>query len=234
MESQQSFQDLIEQVRRVVSEAINAELEDVGVDTPIHEINNEEDYDLMGGLLLLEALYGIQQEFHLKIPDQDATQMITVRDFANYIYPKQADQINTTQQSPIANNDTSSNQKVVSRKRISPAVGKKRKVTSQSSRIWTFDMGHWDQTEDSSQESSEKTLLMFPEFSVGAKERGFYAEVYKSEHPESTPITYAYVVKLQIGQDVKPIYVTDLPSLISLLNRLSNIAQGITNNTEHQ
>lgn len=215
MAGQQSFQELIEEVRRVISDAINAELEDVGVDTPIYAINNEEDYALVGGLMLAEANIGVENAFHIDIPDQDAVQLTTVRDYAHYIN-RHRTQVTQTEQTPT---------------RTEPAPRKRRASVAketkeiQPSHIWTFDMGHWEQTEEASPEDSQKALRMSPEFSLGTKEHGFSAQVYKNEHPKSTDNTYGYLVKLQIGQDIELIHVTDLPSLISLLNRLSNIVQ---------
>jgi hypothetical protein len=67
---------------------------------------------------------------------------------------------------------------------------------------------------------------------LGAPESNFQVEVYTSQKGENAPSPrYPYFVGIQMPTEYECIYVTDFPSLISLLSQLGTIADKVLDAT---
>lgn len=233
MEEHLSLEDITHRIHRVVSEAIHSDQDELGLDTPIYSIDNEEDYALVGGFLLVEALFAVQEEFDLKIPDNHMENLTTVRKYATYVH-RRLTSTTTKQKQPgsiLGDEGQSDTQFFTSSSRKRTASKKVQKQVSLSPDAWIFDQGHWEPAEESKTETSAELddvqrlgYMLAPVLTMGTHHQGVSAEVHRRAQKDASSPSL-YYMKLWIGTEHHSIFVQNLPSLISLLSRISIIIQ---------
>ena len=105
---------------------------------------------------------------------------------------------------------------------------------------WKFDHGSWTQVEeviyshlgeegpDLDEVIRQAGYESRASFRLGAPESSFCVEVYPSQKGENAPSPrYPYFVGVQMPTEYECIYVTDFPSLVSLLSQLGTIVDKI-------
>jgi acyl carrier protein len=248
MNEQQHQDDIVERVRRVVSEALQEDPETLGLDTPLFE----DEYPMVAGLHMVEVHVALEEEFHFSISDDELIRLQTLRDIIAYVRRRLAASSGRPRcSSPLegthipGEQNSGHTQKATngpaSRSTASPGRKKGGKGSSTSLLAWSFDIGRWEPVEDimADYEQREKAdfaaaLRYFnysatPMIRMGTREHGFKVEVYYAERDASVPASHAYYVNLSVGQKCEAIYVANLPSLITLLSRFGTIVGNIGN-----
>jgi acyl carrier protein len=248
MDEQQRQDDIAERVRRVVSEALNEDPEALGLDTPLFE----DEFPMVAGLHMVQVQIAIEQEFHLKIPDDELVRLQTLRDIIAYVRRRLASSSGRSRRSSPSKSmhnpgehTQDRSQKAAtgpaSRSTRSPSRKKDSAGSGTSLPAWTFDMGRWEPIEDIISDYRKKknadlaTALRdlnystTPKIHMGSSGCGLEVEVYDAERDESIPAAPVYYVNLSLGQKREAIYVANLPSLITLLSRLGTIVGNIEN-----
>lgn len=118
--------------------------------------------------------------------------------------------------------------------------------TKPGGKAWKFDRGSWQPVEEviysrlreeDGSDLEEAIRQAGYESGIpirlGMPRSNFYVEVYTSEKGENAPSPrYPYFVGVQMPTDFECIYVTDFPSLISLLSQLGTIVEKVQNVSE--
>jgi len=221
--------DLVERMRQIVGKTLNVEPTTLHLTDPVYGHEDSAPNDPYGGVLTgfywVEVTTVVEEEFDLEIPDGDMGRLHTIADYANYVRRWQAGLPPFEERPAPAPTPT--------KKR---ADRKKSKAEPQegSYSAWEFHHGHWERTEGTIQmgelETDQPTkhalkqcgYKPLPILCMGKREQGMHIEVYAKEHKEDNGIQN-YYAQLWIGPEVESIYVSNLPSLLSLLHRLGPI-----------
>ncbi len=224
---------LIERIRQIVGEVLKVAPDTLKLTDPVFG----EGYDLVNSLYWVEVNMAVENEFHLEIPEEDATRLETIEEYVYYIRRRQEGL------PPFENRSSPaqpSAKKGTDRKK-SIAEPQEQQQREASSYVWEFHQGHWERTEDPMQKGgleihqhTENRLQQggykpSPILRMGKREQGMRVEVYVKEHKEKNG-AQNYYIQLWIGPEVESIYISNLPSLISLLQRLGPIianSQGV-------
>lgn len=204
------------------------------------EVFGNED-GLVSGLRWVEANMAIENEFHLDIPDEDEERLQTIGDYVSYIRRRQ--------KSLPPFEDAPSPVQPPAKKRADREKSKTELQEQQhredSYPAWEFHHGHWEHTEDPIQmgelETDQPTKHMLQQYGykslpilrMGKREQGMHIEVYAKEHKEENG-TQNYYTRLWIGPEVESIYISNLPSLLTLLHRLGPIIANSLNVEEDE
>jgi len=234
MEEKKYLNDQLEErIRQLVGEVL-----DIAPDTLelTNYVYGEDDDGLVESLHWVQANIAIESEFQLKIPSEDMERLVTIGDYVNYIRRRQ-DGV-----PPFENISSSA--------RPSPRRTYQKKLTSKpkeqqkqgiSYNAWEFHHNHWEHIhnhwehiEDSLQQADAGNNQEFtqrlqrsgyspsPILRMGKRGQGMSVEVYAKVHKEEDG-DRNYYVHLSIGVEVESIFVSNLPSLLSLLHRLASI-----------
>lgn len=216
----------IERIRQVVGNVLKVAPNTLRLTDTV--FGNED--GLVSGLRWVEANMAIANEFRLHIPEEDEERLETIGDYVSYIRRRQAG-LSPFEEKPAP--APLSTQRRMNRKksRVEP---QEQQHQEDSYPAWEFHHGHWEHTENTIRQGEletdqEVTQLLqqrgYKPVSIlrmGKQEQGMHVEVYVKEHKEDNG-TQNYYTRLWIGPEVESIYVSNLPSLLTLLHRLGPI-----------
>jgi len=216
---------IVEHIQQIVSEILHVDPNTLQLTDPVFGPGD----GLVTSFYWVEVNIAVEDKFHLEIPDEDVWKLETIGDYVNYIRRWQEDL------PPFE--DISSPTQISTKKRIvqkKPTAEPHGQQQDSLSLAWEFHQGHWERTEDPIQQGEMKPdqdikhILQqrgykpSPILRMGKREQGMQVEVYAKEQKERNGVQN-YYVRLHIGPEVETIYISSLPSLLSLLQRLGPI-----------
>jgi len=226
MKEKHSEDTIVERIQQIVGKMLAVAPDTLKLTDPVFGLGD----GLLNSLYWVEVTDAIEKEFHLVIPEEDTYRLETIGDYVGYIYrlqnglPSFEDKPSPTQPSA---------EKQTAQKNSTPELSEQQKQESLS-RSWEFHQGHWEATTDTIQQRGMEpdqdikyTLQKhgykpLPILRMGKREQGMQVDIYVKEHKKGNG-TQNYYIRLHIGPEVETIYVSNLPSLLSLLQRLGTI-----------